>query len=387
VTDVQVQGQVDQGYGGIADAFAANFAERGELGAAFCLYVDGVERVNIWGGIANERTGRPWDESTLQLVFSTTKGITATCIARLVQSGDLSYDDPVAMHWPEFAANGKEHITVDQVLSHQAGLIGVDAPLDFDEIMSVTPAIESLQSQTPMWAPGTAHGYHAITYGWLAGELLARVDGRRIGQYVEEEIAGPLGLEMWIGLPESEESRVSRLELSPPPDDPALRDHLGRLYARDAYGYKAVALDGRISTAGENHFNTRAVHATEMPGANGITNARSLARMYAATIGEVDGVRLLDRATMNLARTQRVMGDDLTLLVPSRFGAGYWLHDTSTPMIQDGSFGHPGAGGSLGYANPELGIGYGYVMNRMGPEVTGDPRTIVLNDAVLTSLT
>ena len=381
-----IQGHVDDGYGGIADAFAANFAERGELGAAFCLYVDGVERVHLWGGTADDRTGRPWDESTLQLVFSSTKGIVATCLARLVQAGALTYEDPVAKHWPEFGVNGKEAITVGQLLSHQAGLIGVDAPLDFDAIMSVTPVIESLQSQTPMWPPGTAHGYHAITFGWLAGELLARVDGRRIGQYVQDEIAGPLELDMWIGLPESEEPRVSRLALAPVPDDPELLALLGRLYARDAYGYKALALDGRISTAGDNHFNSRAVHATEMPGANGITTARALARMYAATIGEVDGVRLLDRDTMDLARTERVQGDDLTLLVPSRFGAGFWLHDTSAPMIQDGSFGHPGAGGSLAYANPELGIGYGYVMNRMGAAVTGDARTLALNDAVLASL-
>lgn len=386
MSEVQVHGQVDDGFGAIADAFEVNFTERGELGAAFCLYVDGVERVNLWAGTANERTGQRWDESTLQLVFSTTKGIVATCIARLVQSGALSYDDRVAQHWPEFAPNSKEHITVGQMLSHQAGLIGVDASLDLDEIMEVTPVIESLESQSPMWEPGTAHGYHAITFGWLAGELLARVDGRRIGQYVQEELAGPLDLDMWIGLPESEEARVSRLELTPLPDDPALLEHLGKLYARDAYGYKALALDGRISTSGENHFNSRAVHATEMPGANGITNACSLARMYAATIGEVDGVRLLDQDTVNLARTQRVMGDDLTLLVPSRFGAGYWLHEPSTPMIQDGSFGHPGAGGSLGYANPELGIGYGYVMNRMGNALTGDPRTIALNDAVVASL-
>jgi CubicO group peptidase (beta-lactamase class C family) len=384
--DVQIHGEADEGYGPVADAFATNFAERGELGAAFCLYVDGVERVNLWGGVANERTGQEWDDSTLALVFSTTKGIVATCMARLVQSGALSYDDRVSTHWPEFAAAGKEHVTVGQMLSHQAGLIGVDAPLDFDQIMAVTPVIESLQSQVPMWTPGTAHGYHAITFGWLAGELLARVDGRRIGQYVQEELAGPLGLDMWIGLPDTEEERVARLEIAPVPEDPALLEHLGRLYARDAYGYKAVALGGRISTAGENHFNLRAVHATEMPGANGITNARSLARMYAATIGEVDGVRLLDRDTMNLARTQRAMGDDLTLLVPSRFGAGYWLHDSSTPMIQDGSFGHPGAGGSLGYANPELGVGYGYVMNQMGNAITGDRRAIALNDGVAASL-
>lgn len=384
--DELIHGHADEGYGAVADAFAANFAERAELGAAFCLYVDGVERVHLWGGVADRTTGRPWDESTLQLVFSTTKGVVATCIARLVQSGELSYDDAVAEHWPEFAANGKEHVTVGQLLSHQAGLIALDAPLDLDRIMAVGPVVEALQSQAPLWEPGTAHGYHAITFGWLAGELLARVDGRRIGRYVQDELARPLGLDLWIGLPETEEPRVSRLENPGAPDDPAVLDHLRRLYRRDGYGYRAITLDGRLSTAGDNHFNSRAVHATEMPGANGITNARSLARMYAATIGTVDGVRLLDHDTMNLARTQRVTGDDLTLLTPSRFGAGYWLHDVSTPMIQDGSFGHPGAGGSLGYANPELGIGYGYVMNQMGVALTGDPRTTALNDAVLTTL-
>lgn len=383
----EIEGQVDDGFGAVADAFRANFDERDELGAAFALYVDGDKKVDLWGGTANAQTGTPWTEDTLQLVFSTTKGIAATAIAMLVQSGTLRYDDPVSKHWPEFAAAGKDDITVEQVMSHQAGLIAVDAPIDFDQIMAVTPVIESLQEQAPMWEPGTAHGYHAITYGWLAGEIVARVDGRRIGQFVQDEIAGPLGIDMWIGLPESEEERVSRLETTPlPTDDPALLEHLGKLYARGANGYRALALDGRLSTAKGNHFNTRAVHATEMPGANGITTARSLAKFYAATAGTVDGVRLLDTDTMNAARTQRVSGDDLTLLTESRFGAGFWLHNEGAPMIQDGSYGHPGAGGSLGFANPELGIGYGYVMNRMGNNLTADPRCLALNDAVQASL-
>ena len=379
----EVHGQVDDGFGPVADAFRRNFEEHGELGAGFSLYVDGTKRVDLWGGSANKRTGEAWTPDTLQLVFSTTKGVVATCLAMLVERGRLSYDDTVAQHWPEFAAAGKGDITVGQLISHQGGLIAVDAPVDFDQIMAVTPVIESLQEQTPMWEPGTAHGYHALTYGWLAGELLARVDGRRIGQFVAEEIAEPLGIEFYIGLPESEEQRVTRLELAPPPTTPEELAHLKQLYARGANGYRALSIDGKVSMAGDNHFNSRALHATEMPGANGITNAASLARLYAATIGEVDGVRLMNADTMNLARTERVNGPDLTLLTSTRFGSGYWLHDEGTPMIQDGSFGHPGAGGSLGYANPELGIGYGYVMNQMGGGLTGDPRTIGLNDAVL----
>ena len=182
----EVHGQVDEGFGAVADAFRQNFEERGELGAAFSLYVDGAKRVDIWGGIANQRTGAAWTPDTLQLVFSTTKGVVATCLAMLVERGQLGYDDTVAQHWPEFAAAGKGDITVGQLISHQGGLIAVDAPVDFDQIMAVTPVIESLQEQTPLWEPGTAHGYHAITFGWLAAEVLARVDGRRIGQFGSE---------------------------------------------------------------------------------------------------------------------------------------------------------------------------------------------------------
>jgi len=341
-----IHGHADDGFGAVADAFADNFEQHGELGAAFSVYVDGVERVDLWGGIANNQTQRAWTDETLQLVFSTTKGAAAICVAKLVDAGRLSYDDKVARHWPEFAANGKGELTVGQMMSHQAGLIAVDAPIGFDEIMEVTPVVESLQEQTPLWEPGTAHGYHAITYGWLAGELVRRVDGRRIGQFFADEVAAPLGLDFWIGLPESEEPRVSRLEVAPPPSDPALLELMMMVMGPGTNGFRALTLDGRIMMVGdENAFNTRAVHATEMPGANGITNAGSLARMYAATIGEVDGVRLLSADTMQLARTERVNAPDLTLIAPTRFASGFWLHNDLAPMIQDGSFGHPGAGG------------------------------------------
>ena len=381
-----VQGFVEPGFGKVAEAFERNFAEHGELGAGFALYADGRQVVDIWGGVADKASGRAWDIDTLQLVFSTTKGATAICVAKLVGEGRLSYDDKVAQHWPEFADEGKEGITVGELLSHQAGLIAYDRELTFDDVMAVTPVVEALAAQRPLWEPGTAHGYHALTYGWLAGEVVRRVDGRSLGRYFAEEVAAPLGLEFWIGLPESEEHRVTTLEIAPPPTDPAEIELMQRMYARGANAYRALSLDGTIRMMPENHFNTRALHATEMPGANGITNARSLARMYAACIGEVEGVRLLADETVDAARAERVRGDDQTLLRTTRFGAGFWLHEARTPMIQDGSFGHPGAGGSLGYANPELGIGYGYVMNQMTGGLTGDPRTVALNDAVLASL-
>lgn len=382
-----VQGFVQPGFGAVAEAFERNFSDHGELGAGFALYVDGEQVVDIWGGTADKASGKPWDDTTLQLVFSTTKGAAAICVAMLVDAAKLSYDDLVEQHWPELVAGKGTGLTVGQLLSHQAGLISVDHRLTFEEVCAVSPIVAALEAQAPLWPLGTGHGYHALTYGWLAGELVRRVDGRTIGRYFAEEIAKPLDLDFWISLPEAQETRVSTLEIAPFPTDPDEIAMMKQVMARGSNGYRALSLDGTVRMAPVNHFNTRELHATEMPGANGITNARSLARMYAATISEVDGVRLFGDDTLELARSERASGPDLTLVKSTRFGAGFWLHDTSTPMIQDGSFGHPGAGGSLGYANPELGIGYGYVMNQMGGGLTGDPRTINLNAAVSASLT
>jgi CubicO group peptidase (beta-lactamase class C family) len=381
-----VQGFVQPGFGAIAEAFERNFTDHRELGAGFALYVDGEEVVDIWGGIADRASGRPWEDATLQLVFSTTKGATAICIAQLVERGALSYDDLVERHWPALVAARGTGLTVGQLLSHQAGLIAFDRKLSFEDVCAGTPVVEALEVQAPFWPPGTAHGYHALTYGWLAGELLRRIDGRPIGTFFADEVAKPLGLEFWIGLPDLEEQRVSRIQLGPAPTDPGEIAMMRQRMAREANGYRALTLDGIIRMSPINHFNSRELHASEMAAVSGITNAGSLARMYAATIGEVDGVRLFGNDTLAQARAERANGPDLTLLRPTRFGAGFWLHEPSTPMIQDGSFGHPGAGGSLGYANPELGIGYGYVMNQMGGGLTGDPRTLNLNNAVLASL-
>jgi CubicO group peptidase (beta-lactamase class C family) len=382
----QINGTVADGFGAVADAFERNFTDHGELGAAFSLYVDGEAKVDIWAGVADRQTDRPWAEDTLQLVYSTTKGAAAICVARLVEAGLVSYDEPVATYWPEFAANGKEAVTVRQLMSHQAGLPYATAPLSFDDLMAVTPVVEALAAQAPVWEPGTTHGYHAVTYGWLAGELVRRVDGRRIGQYFAEEVAGPLGLDFWIGLPESEEPRVSRLEAAPPPTDPEALAMMMQIAGPGTMGFNALFMSGVMMAGPADAFNSRAVHATEMPAANGITTARSLARMYAATVGSVDGVRLIDDTTVDAVRAEAVNGPDACLVVPSRFGMGFMLDGELTPMLSPGSFGHAGAGGSLGYADPEAKVGYGYVMNQMGGGIAGDPRTINLTEAIRTCL-
>ncbi len=382
MSDTTINGTVDDGFGAVADAFAANFEDRGELGAAFALYVDGEAKVDVWAGVADKQSGRAWADDTLQLVYSTTKGAAAICVARLVEAGLVSYDEPVASYWPEFAANGKETITVGQMMSHQGGLPYATAQLSFGDLMAVTPVVDALAAQAPLWEPATKHGYHAVTYGWLAGELVRRVDGRRIGQYFADEVADPLELDFWIGLPESEEPRVSRLEAAPPPTDPEALAMMMQIAGPGTMGFNALFMSGVMLAGPADAFNSRAVHATEMPAANGITTARSLARMYAATVGDVDGHRLIGDAMVETVRAEAVNGPDACLVVASRFGMGFMLDGELTPMLSASSFGHAGAGGSLGYADPDAGVGYGYVMNQMAGGIAGDPRTIALNDAV-----
>ena len=206
-----VHGHVEQGFEAVREAFVENFTERGETGASVCVYVDGDPVVNLWGGAADHKTNAPWTDESATVVFSTTKGATAICVAMLVEQGLLDYDEAVATYWPEFAAAGKENITLGQLMSHQAGLIFADPPLSLEAILAVEPVVRTLAAQAPLWEPGTAHGYHALTYGWLAGEVVRRVTGVSLGSFFAQNVAGPLGLDFWIGLPENEEHRVARL--------------------------------------------------------------------------------------------------------------------------------------------------------------------------------
>lgn len=376
-----VHGEVAEGFEPVAQAFVDNFADRDETGASVCLYADGEQVVNLWGGCANHKTNEPWREDSAIVVFSTTKGAAAICIAMLAQAGKLDYDEPVATYWPEFAAQGKAEITVGQMMSHQAGLSYAEPPLDLQSILQVTPIVEALAAQAPIWELGSTHGYHALTYGWLAGELVQRIDGRSLGTFFAEEVAGPLNLDFWIGLPEDQEWRVARLRGAPRPTGEALQLMM-KIAGPGSAGGRALFMDGAfLPKGGVDPFNTREVRASEIPAANGVTNAASLARMYAATIGEIDGVRLLDDATVDAARAERVFGPDHSLVLPTRFGYGFMLHCDEITLTQDGAFGHYGAGGSLGFADPEAGIAFGYVMNQMGGGIASDPRAVALLQA------
>lgn len=383
-----IGGFADDGFGKVADAFTQNFGLHGEVGGAFALYVSGQPVVDLWGGLADATSGRPWAQDTLQLVFSTTKGATAVCANRLVQEGRLDLDAPVAQYWPEFAAAGKQDVPVRYLLTHQVGLPFCEDTLTVDDVLAQRPVLQALENQAPLWEPGSVHGYHALTYGWLVGELVRRIDGRPLGQYFAEEVAGPLALDFWIGLPPEEEPRVSTLIPSTPPTDPALLELMLTVMGPGTMGYRALTVNNAVPWMSADYmpWNTPEFHAAEIPAANGITDARSLARMYAACVAPVEGVRLLTDSQIAAAATLQTQGIDQCLQAETRFGLGFMVDGPFVGMLTPRSFGHPGAGGSLGFADPDAGVGFGYVMNQMQSNLAGDPRVLNLIEAVKNSL-
>jgi CubicO group peptidase (beta-lactamase class C family) len=379
---VPIDGHVEPGFEGVADAFRANFALHGDIGAAVALHVEGSKVVDLWGGTTDAAGTAPWREDTLQLVFSTTKGATAVCANMLIERGELDLDAPVARYWPEFAAAGKAELPVRWLLTHEAGLPAVDGTVTRQEALDWFPFCERLAAQRPLWEPGTAHGYHAVTYGYLVGEVVRRVTGRTVGTFFHEEVAVPLGLDFWIGLPESEEHRVSTLVPAIRSTDPQEMALFAELMGPDTMFGRVLSGSGAFPYTEAEAWNLPEVHRAEIPAANGITDARSLSRMYAAVIGEVDGVRLLSPTQVERARTREADGTDQVLVGETIFGLGFMLASAFSPFGGAGTFGHPGAGGSVGFADPERGLALGYVMNAMQQNLAGDPRTLGLVDAV-----
>lgn len=385
---VRIQGRVEPGFEAVRAAFERNFAEAGEIGAGCCVHVDGRPVVDLTGGVADVASGRPYGPDTLQLVFSTTKGVTAICVNLLVERGELELDAPVSAYWPEFAEAGKRDVLVRMLLNHQAGLPTVDRRLRLAEILEIDPIVDALAAQEPVWKPGSAHGYHAITFGFLAGELVRRVTGRRLGRFLADELADPLGLDLHLGLPEEHEARVAPLLPAPRPDDPALAEMMQKIMGPGTLPHRALTLEGAFATADgeEMVWNRREVHASEIPAANAITDARSLSRLYAAAIGEVDGVRVLSPETVARACRGESSGPDRVLSMQTCFGLGFMLPWPVMPLLGEGSFGHAGAGGSVAFAHPESRVAFAYVMSQMAGNLAGDPRSQNLIQAVRASL-
>ena len=384
----EVSGDTAPGFEEVRDAFAANLAGGQEIGAAVSAYLNGRKVVDLWGGIADPADGRAWERDTLQVVYSTTKAVTAACALLLAQRGELNLDAPVTEYWPEFAAHGKDRIPVRWLLTHQAGLPTLDHPITRAEAIAWDPMVEALAAQRPSWEPGAEHGYHGLTFGWLVGEVVRRVSGRSIGTYLAEEIAAPLGLDLWIGLPKSEHHRVSRVIAVPPDLDALARIDLDALPepVRDVIAAYAdpTSLTVRslltLVTPQLDH-NDPDEQAAELPSTGGICTARALARFYAALIGEVDGQRILTADTVAAATAQRAAGVDRILRVPVRIGTGFGLPTPDAFWYTPTAFGFPGYGGSLGFADPATGLAFGYVMNHV-QEGVPDRRAANLLEAI-----
>lgn len=374
-----VEGRTSPRFAAVREAFARSFAEGLEHGAAVSVVLDGEPVVDLWGGHRTlERSpghGLPWQADTLVNVWSVTKGVVALAVAMLVERGQLDYTQPLARYWPEFAAGGKEAITLEQVLSHQAGLDGLRVALTHEDLYARQPVVEALAAMAPLWPPGSRCVYHPMTYGFLLGELVRRVDGRSLGQFIAQEISQPLGLSFYLGLPLAQEPRVAELSA----DDKAY-DWV-RVGAQSAYphAFQKPGLDALWA-------NTRAWRAAEIPGANGHADARSLARLFGvlACGGSGEGVSLISAAALARATATRFDGLDACYQAPTVYGAGFRKAASSFgPQTSAAHFGHSGWGGSVAFADPQHRLGFAFVSKRMlGFDDGQDPR----RDRVLAAL-
>lgn len=386
-TTTQIQGACDPRFAAVREAFAENLAKRGDVGAAVCVYVDGQPVVDLWGGYADAARTRPWDRETIACVRSTTKGMVAICAHMLVERGLLDLDAPVVRYWPEFAQGGKAHIPVRWLLSHRAGLPAIRRDMPPQSLYDWHAFTEALAATEPWWEPGTRHGYHDTTFGYLVGEVIRRVSGKSVGQFFRAEVAGPLGADCFIGVPEAEDARAAEIlpEPAPLPGDTTLWD----VILRDPTSMAARAFLNPPRAPGG--MNTRAWRAAEIPSSNGHSTARALARIYGTLAhgGTLDGVHLLHPATVDAAIMEQSCGPDAILPYPTRFGLGFMLTMQERPFgPHPRAFGHLGRGGSIGFADPDGRIGFGYVMNQYQTGTLRNPdlRWSTLVQAVYASL-
>ena len=386
--EFKIEGEVDKRFENVRRAFAENFEKRGELGAAVAMFIDGRPVVDLWGGYFDKAKNRTWNRDTLVNVYSTTKGLTATCAHRLIDQGRLDPDEAVSRYWPEFAQGGKKDLPVRYLLSHRAGLPAIRKVLAEEALFDWDSMAAALAEQEPWWQPGTKHGYHALTIGWLVGEVIRRITGKGLGRYFREEIAEPLKLDCHIGLDAAHDSRVSDLLAAPPPgpDEPNLFAEA----MKEPEGATAKAFLNPPVLTKPNLVNTRSWRGAELGAANAHTTARSLARLYGSLArgGEIDGYRIVRPEALERFYAEQSYGPDQVLMqMPTRFSMGFML---SQPDAMFGphrkAFGHPGAGGSLGFADPQARVGFGYTMNQMANGLLIDARASALIDAFYAAL-
>jgi CubicO group peptidase (beta-lactamase class C family) len=388
MANTEIDGKCDPRFARVREAFAENFAKRGDVGAAAAVTIDGKPVVDLWGGYADQARTRPWREDTIVNVYSSSKGVAATCLNRLVDQGRVDLDTPVAHYWPEFAQAGKDTVPVRWLLSHRAGLPAIRKTLPADALLSWPLMTTALEEQVPWWVPGTRHGYHALTFGYLVGEVVRRVTGKTIGTYCRDQITGPLAIDFHIGLDARHDARCAEVIAAPPPP-PGESNPLADAISGDPESLAAKALNNPPGALRLSMINSPPWRRAEIPAANGHTNARALARFYGALArgGELDGVRVLSPAQIEQCYLEQANGIDAVLSVPMRFGLGYRLTQPAAPYGPNPhTFGHTGAGGSFGCADPDVKVGFAYTMNQMGSQVLLDSRVAALLDALYSSL-
>jgi len=366
-----IHGNVKPGFEPIAKAFEDAFADQPQMGASLHILIEGETVADLWGGVADARDGRMWEKDTPTTIFSCTKGLVSILAARLVEEGRLDYAAPVARYWPEFAAAGKANVTVGEALAHKAGLSAPRADLSEDDIVDWDCVASILAEQEPLWELGAGYQYHAITFGWLAGEIIRRVTDKSVGSYFRELVTGPLGVDAWIGLPTELADRPAHIRVSQPLID---------LWAEEAkrpapnWPYKAMTLGSALPVdlvSETGGFNAQRIRAAEIPGAGGIASAEALATMWSAVVTPTRGVRLLSDDTIAAATQVQSQGQPIFGAEPpySRWGYGFQLDSEARRYLGEGCFGHDGAGGQVGFADPRRQIGFGFVTNwMMGPE-------------------
>jgi CubicO group peptidase (beta-lactamase class C family) len=378
-TTVSIEGTHDKQFAAVVDAFRQNFDEGPDVGAAVCVYHHGRPVVDLWGGIADVETGRRWERHSLTGLASTSKGLAAVSALHLIERGMLDLDAPIAKYWPEFAANGKECIPLRWLLSHRSGVVALDRPIGLEDIARLTPVTELIAAAKPSWTPGTAHGYHGVTFGFAVSEIIRRVTGLTVGKYFAREIAGPLGLDLFIGLdrkywpcvapmigPTTEEALRGMQDPGFAEYTKAISDPSSLLH-RTTFGNLTVGFDDKPRPED---------YAAEDPSASAFGNAAGLARMFAATIGEVDGHRLLRADTVAMARHAEASGPDRVLCMHTAWGLGFMLPGGPMwPAFGVRAFGHCGASGSLGFADPDNGIAFGYTPNKWADLMGGSNPT------------
>ena len=378
----RIAGGADDGFGPVVDAFVANFTDRRDVGAACSVIVRGRQVVDLRGGVADARTGRPWESDTPAVVFSCSKGILAILAYRLVDAGRLELDAPIAGYWPEFAAHGKATITVRDAMTHRAGLDALDADLTAGEVAAWVPVIRAIERQAPAAPPSAGHRYHTMTMGWIVGEVIRRITGLTPGRLLADTLAGPLGLRLWIGAPHEAVAAVAHMEPPLPDEDSDDARSTARIAAADPRLERAATMGGAFAFPADASgvtFNDPSLQAAEIPAANGIGTAASLARLYAGCVSPIDGPPLLSSAAIADALRVRSAGRGLAGLPDdgTRWGTGFQLASPpSQPMLGPGSFGHAGAGGQLAFGDIDHGVGFAWLGNQMGGYGDGRARAL-----------